>query len=1130
MYTLAEKCRAMNLDPENKVDIFLARDVSERVEGLVGSIAPSIIGKGIPKRIRELEKKYSAGDWRVALIISEEVAANKFGEFESEERALETGVRVGLAYLTLGIVSAPLEGFVELRIKKRMDGGRYLSCFYAGPIRAAGGTAAAISLFIADYLSKKFGFDAYDPTEKEIDRYIGELDIYHSRIARLQYYPSDEEVKIVMKNLRIEINGDPTTKKEVLVHKYLDRVETPSIRGGMCLVLGEGLCQKAKKIKKNVDKWGKSFQMDDWKWLDELLEVKKKKYSTKKEEKEKITPNSLYIEEAVAGRPIFGHPLRKGTFRLRYGRSRLSGLAAAGMHPASMAVVNGFIATGSQLKMERPGKACIITPCDSISGPFVVLDNGDALWLDNEDEVAQYSERIKRIPFLGDILLNYGDFSNFASALAPSGYVPEWWILNLQDSLKKNKTTISKEKIGSILSNPTSHEIKFETALNLSKELKIPLHPNFTFRWNHITKEELSKFIETMKDCSYNEVLKIPKNPEIKKIMEKLTIPHKNRVDYYTVEHPNSTSLLYQLGFLPSMIWKKISNNEVLKEINKLSSLEIKDTAGTPIGTRLGRPEKAKMRKLKGSPQGLFPCGSEGGRLRNITASFDIGKVTSGFPVMHCNDCNRETIFASCEICSTETIEKRWCNNCKTKVDSDVHCRKETSYYRFREIDLKHYINTALKNLGVELPPLVKGVRATWSKKRSTEKLEKAILRSIHNIYVNKDGTVRYDMIETPITHFKPTEIGITVKRAKELGYEFDINGDKIENENQIITLFPQDIIIPDCDDWENSKSGEDLIKICNFVDDLLQKFYNKKPFYKVKSKEDLIGQLVIGLAPHTSSGIVGRIIGFSKTQGFYAHPYYHAAMRRNCDGDESSIILLMDGLLNFSRQFLPDSRGSRSMDAPLVLTTLLVPNEVDDEVHNIDRVTQYPLEFYQKTEQIAYPWDLKIEQISDVLNTEKEYESVGFTHSVSNMNLGPKVSAYKTLLTMMDKVEKQMEVAEKIDAVDTQDVSSMVIEKHFMKDIRGNMRRFGSQRFRCVKCNEKYRRIPIMGVCIVCKGKILLTVSQGTVIKYIEPSQFLANKYGTTKYLMQVFDIIKRGVESVFLKDEEEQTSLVNF
>ena len=42
---------------------------------------------------------------------------------------------------------------------------------------------------------------------------------------------------------------------------------------------------------------------------------------------------------------------------------------------------------------------------------------------------------------------------------------------------------------------------------------------------------------------------------------------------------------------------------------------------------------------------------------------------------------------------------------------------------------------------------------------------------AIYILFLNKDGTVRYDMTEMPMTHFKPVEIGTSVERLKELGY-----------------------------------------------------------------------------------------------------------------------------------------------------------------------------------------------------------------------------------------------------------------------------------------------------------------------------------------------------------------------
>ena len=60
------------------------------------------------------------------------------------------------------------------------------------------------------------------------------------------------------------------------------------------------------------------------------------------------------MKDIIAGRPIFGGPQQPGGFRLRYGRGRPSGLAAASLNPASMLVLDDFITIGTQMKIERP--------------------------------------------------------------------------------------------------------------------------------------------------------------------------------------------------------------------------------------------------------------------------------------------------------------------------------------------------------------------------------------------------------------------------------------------------------------------------------------------------------------------------------------------------------------------------------------------------------------------------------------------------------------------------------------------------------------------------------------------------------------------------------------------------------
>ena len=120
-----------------------------------------------------------------------------------------------------------------------------------------------------------------------------------------------------------------------------------------------------------------------------------------------------------------------------------------------------------------------------------------------------------------------------------------------------------------------------------------------------------------------------------------------------------------------------------------------------------------------------------------------------------------------------------------------------------------------------------------------------------------------------------------------------------------------------------------------------------------------------------------------------------------------------------------------------------------------------------------------------------------------------------------------QMNLAEKLRGVDEADVARLVIEKHFIRDIKGNLRKFSMQQFRCVACNEKFRRPPLNGKCSKCWGKIIFTISEGSIVKYLEPSLSLADKYDLPTYLKQTLELVKRRIEGVFGKEKEKQLGL---
>jgi len=1151
--SLAKVARSKGFDPADDVEIKLAENMAERVEGLISVLAPQIVNSGIVPRIIELEKLYGALDWRVALKIAEEVARQKFCTFENQLKAIDIGIRTGFAYVTVGVVSSPLDGIVSIELKNRIDGkGNYLSISYAGPIRNAGGTAAAVSAIIADYVRKKMGIGVYDCQEIEIKRTLIELQDYHERVANLQYYPSEKEIDFLLKNMPVEVAGEPSEELEVSNYKDLPRVPTNKIRSGYCLMYSGCIPQKAPKLWKQLGKWGKEFDLEHWKFMEQFLAIQKKMKAVgekKETSSAKISPDFTYIADLVAGRPVLGHPLQKGGWRLRYGRSRASGLSGQSIHPASMHVLDNYIATGTQLKVERPGKGAAFTPCDTIDGPIVKMKDGSVLRLNDEALAKRTRHDVAEILFLGDVLVPYGDFVNRAHPLVPVGYCEEWWqkdvekaIVNATGTLDVARAAelshIPVTRMQALLHDPMQVKPTFAEAASLAQSLAVPLHPFFTFHWADIEPGQFSLLCEWLAGGTWTLEqdgckIVVPTREEPKRALEFLGLPHLlvNK-EFVVIEGDIAAALAHTLGATRAddarrgcVLVSESPQESVLVLVNKLSKCLVRDKSGTYIGSRMGRPEKAKMREMKGSPHGLIPVGEEGGRLRAVHDAAEKGEVESDFPLRWCPTCNHDCIYRRCDTCHTPTTQKYWSRQSMKEMPEGT---PEAQTHRRRKVDMRRIFVNALKHLGMTtFPDSIKGVRGMISRSHIPEHMTKAILRAKHDVHVNKDGTVRYDCSEVALTHFRPVEIHTSVERLLSLGYAHDIHGAPLERSDQVLELKCQDVVIPCCiEAIPHEPSDAVFHRVAAFVDDELQTLYKVPPFYNLEKQSDLVGHLIIGLAPHTSAGMLGRIIGFSKTQGFLAHPYFHSACRRDCDGDEIGFMLLMDALLNFSKDFLPSSRGG-TMDAPLVLTNVLAPSEVDDMAFDVDIATHYPLELYEAAQQYKMPWDVKVRQIKDVLGTEGQYEGMGFTHDTSNVNAGVTCSSYKTLPSMEEKLKGQMALAFKIRAVNTDDVARLVIEKHFIKDTRGNLRKFSSQEFRCVACNEKHRRPPLIGRCIACGGKLLFTISEGSVIKYLEPTVSLATNYNLSPYLRKTVELLQKNVESVFGRDKDRQEGL---
>ncbi len=1037
-----------------------------------------------------------------ALILSKEIALGKYSLSDATlEDKLDLAVRVGLAIVTEGVTIAPLQGISEVKIKKNKDGTEYLSVSIAGPMRSAGGTESAVTMLIADHVRKAVGLTKYQANsfDDETGRFVEELRIYEREASSFQFHILDEDIKHVISHLPVELDGVDTDPFEVVNHKSMTRIKTDRVRGGALRVLNDGLIGRSKKLLKRIE----LYNLDGWEWLNDL----KGAVQTGENQEDAAAKR---MREVITGRSVLSMPKKLGGFRLRYGRACNTGFAAVGIHPALGEILDHTIVVGTQIKIDVPGKGATVAFVDSIDTPIVRLKNGNVVKIRDVKHGIEIKNEIEKIIHLGDILISFGDFLENNAQLIPTGYVEEFWIEELKQKIQKYEP--DDQFIKQFLTKTPS----IDEALKISLDFQIPLHPHYLYFWDKISSKELCQLLEPKKVTETS----IEYFIQTKKILEKLGTPHKVENETIVLENLEA-KIFFNLLFREKPI---ISDLSVPKILTKSSGIQIKNKFSTSIGVRIGRPEKAAARQMKPPTHILFPVNDKGGPTRDLLKASRNEHFFTNIFNRHCNECDEPSIGIKCSKCGTKTTIIYKCSNCRDTLTEPYceKCKRKAQTHSHKEFPLKSKLLSAQEKMGLRVKEPFKGVKELINQDRIAEPLEKGVVRQNFGLTVFKDGTVRFDATNSPLTQFKPSWIGTSIEKLKELGYSQDIDGKPLTNLDQIIELRMQDVIIP-------YESGNYLVSTCKYIDTLLVKFYGKSKFYKVNNTEELIGHLVIGLAPHTSVGIVGRIIGYTETHVCFATPNWHSAKRRDADGDADSVMLLMDSLLNFSRQLLSDRIGGL-MDAPLLIQPLVLPHESQPQAHNLEVTKSLPLEFFESTLQQTKASDVtSVEIIKSRLETERQFYDYFFTHSTSSLTTSKSRSAYSTLGSMLDKFEMQMKNAELIDVVNPSEIVSNVISTHLVPDIMGNLRAYARQNFRCTGCGKSFRRMPLIQTC-VCGHKLIATITRGSVEKYLKLAKRLVEKYDVGEYQRGRIHALSDEIELVFGKSKGDQSLLSDY
>ena len=134
-----------------------------------------------------------------------------------------------------------------------------------------------------------------------------------------------------------------------------------------------------------------------------------------------------------------------------------------------------------------------------------------------------------------------------------------------------------------------------------------------------------------------------------------------------------------------------------------------------------------------------------------------------------CSQCGEIGYLCRCEKCGGHTDAVFTCTKCgrETTLPRCPGCDAPATCSQRVTLDVKGEYAKVMARLGLKTDSiaLVKGVKGVISKEKTVEPMEKGILRAIRNIWVFKDGTTRFDMIDLPLTHIRPDEVRVSVEQ-----------------------------------------------------------------------------------------------------------------------------------------------------------------------------------------------------------------------------------------------------------------------------------------------------------------------------------------------------------------------------
>ena len=1053
---IASEARSKKHDPWNSIE---AKITNSSTKNILSILNIPKLEDYLPRRIDQNKNM---------LLLAADIAKQTInGRFikKSQEDLVLLALQNSFVILSRGQSSVPQEYIHRVRIDPTT---KHLTVFFTNTIRHVPGVIIGLVVLISDYIRSILHLNRFQSTPDTIGRYEEEMAIFLNMNDRQQSFEQNH-LTLFIQNIGVELTSEPYERVEVKKYRNLPKL-TNHLRMGLCVAL-----EKILHNLQHIIRQKRLAGIPEWVWLDNFT------FSRPGQERD------FGSKDIRSTQPLLSQSKTPGGFRLRYGLSRNIGFGTIGLHPATI-ILTGMLSPGCTVQLDLSDIYYSIGPVSSIMGPLVELNDNSLVRINSIAEYYEVNESIVQIWEMGDILISPSD-NPIPEEFILSAWTEEWWSEEISNKITEKPSIleqiedccdISPIDIYQLIKYPLRYHPSWNLSVNLSKYTNIPIHPKFAFNWNEIA---ISDFIYLVQNIEELNKTKSTSDDNLIRIIKALGVQFEIKDNKLNVhEFNNFIPLLRgkaeQITSLVDIEKGKISVESLCQA---LIGFPVRSLCNRRIGLKLVRIEKSENRVTNPPHHVIFPLGKYGGSQRDLFKVNGENPIKITISERFCETCGISSFKSFCPECQQQTSQQYLCRKGHI-VDSQycAECNRKAYPKSPKLVHVGAMFNSAFKKANSPNIQKVKGVLSLNNQYGISEPLIKGILRAKHNIHVFKDGTTRYSYTNSPILTFTPKEIHTSIEELIHLGYTHDIQGEDLTDEEQQIEIFPYDIII-------NEAGLQFLFSQSKFLDDELVYLYDSSPYYRLRTFENVIGLLIVGISPTSQIGVLGRVIGYTSNNVLYAHPVWHHLKSRQCNGVSDSITLFLYVMFNFSREFISAFHGG-SLDTPTIVN--LVDNWDDLLICSKTTIFSQNLSFYQNLE-LKSPKPKPITYDFSLLHLTQMIQHI--TTNLSDIEIENKLREQK----IIDRIKITLDSLRTIRAVEEGVFVDNILVNDFLNKITASISRFFQQPFRCRICKRTFRRVPLGRNCPFChKSALELTLSKGWVLRYMQIISLLAEEY----------------------------------